>query len=151
MGEHNDNPMALLKKTLPQFPPVGRDGEGRLGLRVVPKRNVILVLADATRVIEGETQVRRSDEAVWEKVPDGVLVRILGERLSDDELDVAVVLAVAWVDISTMNGRDAPRAGMHFVPGELTRVDYRAFLHNAEASLPEEHRIVTAGLKLMKE
>lgn len=149
MGEHHDNLMALLAATLPQFPPVGRETEGRIGLRVAPKRDILLLTRDSVREVEGETQVRQSPEAAWEKVPDGLRVHVIGERLKDEDLDVVFALGALWVDTSLPV--PGGRAGIHFIPGEITRVDYRAFLQAAERSLPEERRIIAPGLKVVKE
>ena len=150
MSEHRDNIMALLAATMPTFPPHGRAAEAQLGIQVMPKRNVILVREIDTRVVDGESQFRRSDDGAWEKVPEGAEVHVLGERLPDEKCDVVVTLVMAWADLTSIGPGRQPRTGAHIVPGEFARVDYRAYLRMAEASLGEEKRIVAPGLALVK-
>jgi hypothetical protein len=149
MSEHNSNLLSLLAKTFPQFPPQGRNGHVQIGLRAVPKRNVILVRPGGTREVEGETQIQIGDDGEWKKVPEGAILHQIGEPLPDERLDVALTLVAVWVDTNQPRGRE--RAGMHELPGEFARIDYKAFLHVAEASLGEERRIVVPGLQIVKD
>lgn len=150
MSEHRDNMMALLAATMPTFPPHGRAADAQLGLQVMPKRNVILVRDSDARVVDGERQFRRSDDGAWEKVQEGAEVHVLGKRLPDEKCDVVVTLVMAWADLASVGPGRQPRTGAHIVPGEFARVDLRAYLRIAEASLGEEKRILAPGLSIVK-
>ena len=144
MGEHRENLTALLTKTLPQFPPAGRDGNPQIGWRVAWKRNVLVLAAEDMREVEGEKQYRQSDDGAWQKLPDGCEMHPLGEPLPPEKCDVVLAVVALWID--TMAARQGQqRAGLAPMGLELARVDLCAWLKIAEASLPSERRIVAPG------
>jgi hypothetical protein len=148
LGEHKTNIVALLAKTLPTFPPAGRDGQVQIGWRVQPKRHILLLMAADMREVDGEKQFRQSDDGAWEKLPDGCEMHLIGEPLPPEKCDVVFGLVAMWVD--TQSARQGQqRAGASALPGEFGRIDLCEFLKRAELSLPSERRIVTPGLGLV--
>jgi hypothetical protein len=149
MGEHTSNLLALLAKTLPAFPPPDRDGQMQIGWMAQPKPNVLVLLKSDIREMLGSKQFRRSDDSEWKNLPPDLETHPLGEPLPIEKCDVVFGLVAMWAD--THAERMGQQRGNIFgLPGEFARMDMRAFLKRAEASLPAERRIVAPpGLGLV--
>jgi len=150
MSEHTCNLTALLAKTLPQFPPAGRDGNTQITWRVAWKRNILVLAKEDMREVDGEKQYRRADDGAWQKLPDGCETHELGTPLPPEKCDIVFAVVALWVDTQAAR-QGQQRAGVCPTDLELPRIDLCSFLTMAEHSLPPEHRIVTPGISVVRD
>jgi hypothetical protein len=144
MGDHQSNRTALMAATLPTFPPRGRDGAGEIRYMLAPKKFVFLYWPG-----EIDEEQRKAHEAMCAaKGLPAQEMHEVGQQLPPEKCDVVFVCAAGWVDTDSLGQGKRPRAGSHLIPGEMARVDLLAFMHQAEASLGPEDRIIRPGLKL---
>ncbi len=146
MSDHKHNLTALVAKTLPAWPPVDRLPGIGITTRVVPKRNVYVVVPD-----EPSEENRKAHAKACQRAGIEQELHQLGEPLPVEKCDVALVFAAGWLDTNSgLRPGQAPREGHRMLPGEITRFDMREFVANCEASLPEEQRIINPGLQVVK-
>lgn len=124
-----ENLQLLWQKTMPAFPPEGRAGGVRPVLARVAKAHVWFV-------VPGEPVdevVQRTHAARCER--DGLpaqVVHVLGTQLPEELCDVVLSMSAEWVEVVCGQPR---RHGTVSIPCQLHRMDLRAFLSMAEASL----------------
>lgn len=138
MSESKHNITALLAKTFPTFPPANRHGEVGIRLVVDKKPHVFFVLPGEAP--DPEQLAAHAEMVAKRNLPAQVVLEV-GQPLPDDLLDVVFLFVVAWFDAKS----SVPRGGQMQLNGEIRRYDYREFLKNAEAALPEEQLITRPG------
>lgn len=127
MGEHKDNPRALLADSIPPLLPVGCRVAVDIQLQVMPKVNVMLAPAAKMRTTaEGHIEVLAPDGS-WKPAPAGVDVCELGKPLPPEKCDVVAILGATVEDVLgpklLQPGEQQPRGRVSTGPmGILMRV-----------------------------
>lgn len=143
MSESKHNVTALLAKTFPTFPPSNRIGDVGIKMVVDKKLHVFFVLPGEAP--DPEQLAAHAEMGAKRNLPAQLVLEV-GQPLPDELLDVVFLFVIAWVDAKS--NPQSPRMGQMQLNGEIRRYDYREFLKNAEAALPEEQRIVAPGRPL---
>lgn len=121
MGEHKTNETALLRATLPSFPPQGRAFDIELGCTVAPKEHILLVEKDKEVVLpEGKTEAH-----------------VMGEPMAPEKCDIIVTVVMKYANL-TLATRESVPTGAVGLPIRLARIDFANLVQSCEASLPSQ-------------
>lgn len=148
MGEHRQNPQALIRDMMPRMPgPPTRARQIRFNEELVPKQNVMLLPAERIRTTEGKQEIlgrlfqkqedgtsKPDDQEAWHPVPEGMKVYPFGEKVALQDCDIVFTVASLWANTTiAMAGGQHPTSGQVLL--ELARVDATTFIAQHEATL----------------
>ena len=142
MGEANNNPQALLAKTLPAAMLPGREISITIGTGVEPARHIVLIQAEKMRPVINEPQVEKGanvqdtipswevqdSSGAWMKLPQGMRAHRLGEPLAPEDCDLVIYLCPVVVDktLVAMGGNYPISQGPRIAVASLNLAKFQA-------------------------
>ncbi len=135
MGEHKQNPTALLADTIPSTGTI-RPGAALQAVKR-PKPHIWIVPEASFIREEGGKREVKDPEGNWMPLPEHITkVVVAGERLPAEEWDMAIVIVFQAADPSLRDNR-GNIAGLQWEGPELCRVDLNEYLSTAKRGLTQ--------------